>query len=295
MLAFPRPELKKLCRPTTKWARWPPLSLSSFVSTQTLSLFVTPPTVTLLNDTMTSLNYVLTYFFSFTARTLEIFVESLLRKACQVTKARNARTLTPAHLKASINSESQFSFLREIVASIPDINTNASDDDPSSTTDQAANNNLVSNARLPYGRKVNVGTSGTRHRRTRVASSRKGGPPASTTTLSQDEDDDADDLDLDLDDEDEDEGSSCDNSNTTIAVPSSSSTSSTTASRQPQEQTQQQQQQQQQQQNKQQQPSQPAMPFTSTMFRSMSCQSTSSTKPTILNKADLVDDDYDNI
>ena len=73
---------------------------------------------------------------NFMAKTLEIFVGSLLRKACQETKARNAHTLTPAHLKATINSEGQFSFLREIVSSIPDINTNASDDDPSSAPEQ---------------------------------------------------------------------------------------------------------------------------------------------------------------
>ena len=36
--------------------------------------------------------------FLFAARTLEIFVESLLRKASDVTRSRNARTLTPAHL-----------------------------------------------------------------------------------------------------------------------------------------------------------------------------------------------------
>ena len=48
------------------------------------------------------------------SRTLEMFIESLLRKTCEVTKGKNARTLTPAHLKATISSESQFAFLRDI-------------------------------------------------------------------------------------------------------------------------------------------------------------------------------------
>jgi hypothetical protein len=33
-----------------------------------------------------------------TARVLEIFVESLLTESCKITKQKNARTLTPAHL-----------------------------------------------------------------------------------------------------------------------------------------------------------------------------------------------------
>lgn len=33
-----------------------------------------------------------------TARALELFLESLLRKACQVTQSRNAKTMTTSHL-----------------------------------------------------------------------------------------------------------------------------------------------------------------------------------------------------
>lgn len=39
------------------------------------------------------------------SRTLELFVESLLLKASQITSHRNAKKLTPAHLKECINSE----------------------------------------------------------------------------------------------------------------------------------------------------------------------------------------------
>ncbi|CAG9789984.1 unnamed protein product [Diatraea saccharalis] len=54
-------------------------------------------------------------------RTLELFVESLLSKAMQVTMARNARTLSPSHVKQCILAESRFDFLRDLVKNIPDV------------------------------------------------------------------------------------------------------------------------------------------------------------------------------
>ncbi|XP_058129918.1 uncharacterized protein DDB_G0271670 [Anopheles ziemanni] len=58
------------------------------------------------------------------SRTLELFVESLLTKTLKVTNARNAKTLSPSHMKQCIISESRFDFLRDLVKNIPDIGIN---------------------------------------------------------------------------------------------------------------------------------------------------------------------------
>jgi hypothetical protein len=55
------------------------------------------------------------------SRTLELFVESLLKKTVTITNSRNARTLSPSHLKQCIMSESKFDFLKDLVKNIPDI------------------------------------------------------------------------------------------------------------------------------------------------------------------------------
>nr|CAG4644415.1 EOG090X0H1B [Lepidurus arcticus] len=58
---------------------------------------------------------------------LELFVESLLKKSVQVTMARSAKTLSPAHLKQCVMAESRFDFLRELLASVPDIQGDGED------------------------------------------------------------------------------------------------------------------------------------------------------------------------
>jgi len=55
------------------------------------------------------------------SRALELFVESLLKKAEVVTNTRNAKTLTPSHLKQCILAEHRFDFLKELVATVPDV------------------------------------------------------------------------------------------------------------------------------------------------------------------------------
>lgn len=55
-------------------------------------------------------------------RTLELFVESLLTKTLNITNARNAKTLSPSHMKQIIMSENRFDFLRDLVKNVPDIN-----------------------------------------------------------------------------------------------------------------------------------------------------------------------------
>ncbi len=50
-----------------------------------------------------------------------MFAETLLVRANEVTTKRGARTLTPSHLKYCIESEARFDFLRELVATVPDL------------------------------------------------------------------------------------------------------------------------------------------------------------------------------
>ncbi|XP_028917372.1 dr1-associated corepressor isoform X1 [Ornithorhynchus anatinus] len=61
------------------------------------------------------------------SRALELFLESLLKKACQVTQARNAKTMTTSHLKQCIELEQQFDFLKDLVASVPDMQGDGED------------------------------------------------------------------------------------------------------------------------------------------------------------------------
>ncbi|KAG7484946.1 hypothetical protein MATL_G00055400 [Megalops atlanticus] len=61
------------------------------------------------------------------SRALELFLESLLRKACQVTQSRNAKTMTTSHLKQCIELEQQFDFLKDLVVAVPDIQGDGED------------------------------------------------------------------------------------------------------------------------------------------------------------------------
>ncbi|XP_076760709.1 negative cofactor 2 alpha [Xylocopa sonorina] len=55
------------------------------------------------------------------SRTLELFVHSLLTKTMEITSAKNAKTLSPSHMKQCILSESRFDFLKDLVKSLPDV------------------------------------------------------------------------------------------------------------------------------------------------------------------------------
>ncbi|XP_058797703.1 dr1-associated corepressor [Phymastichus coffea] len=57
------------------------------------------------------------------SRTLELFVHSLLIKTLQITNAKNAKTLSPSHMKQCILSESRFDFLKDLVKNLPDVST----------------------------------------------------------------------------------------------------------------------------------------------------------------------------
>lgn len=62
------------------------------------------------------------------SKALEMFLESLLKEASEVTKSRNARTLTTSHLKIAINSNDRFTLLRELVSTLSDTQQEHSSD-----------------------------------------------------------------------------------------------------------------------------------------------------------------------
>ncbi|XP_041353183.1 dr1-associated corepressor-like isoform X2 [Gigantopelta aegis] len=54
------------------------------------------------------------------SRALEMFIQSLILKSSETTTARNAKTLTPSHIKQTIHTEKNFDFLHDLVSNIPD-------------------------------------------------------------------------------------------------------------------------------------------------------------------------------
>ncbi|KAJ7373408.1 DR1-associated protein 1 (negative cofactor 2 alpha) [Desmophyllum pertusum] len=63
------------------------------------------------------------------SKALEMFVQSLVERASDYTKARNAKTMTTSHLKRCITSENQFDFLKDLVANVPDLPSNEEERD----------------------------------------------------------------------------------------------------------------------------------------------------------------------
>lgn len=118
------------------------------------------------------------------SRALELFIESLIRNASKITRARNAKTLTTTHLKQCILAENKFDFLKDLVASVPDVQP---DDDVSNPTP------------LPPTFAAAKSTAVT-HKYKRVNRARK----LSRANVDEDEEDDEDE-DEDDDDEDDEE------------------------------------------------------------------------------------------
>lgn len=89
------------------------------------------------------------------SRTLELFVESLLTKTLRITNSRNAKTLSPSHMKQCIMSEQRFDFLKELVRNIPDISVaeeaacNYNDDDAPSSEEQYPDSDTPYDLSLP--------------------------------------------------------------------------------------------------------------------------------------------------
>ncbi|XP_052747931.1 uncharacterized protein LOC113523214 [Galleria mellonella] len=90
-------------------------------------------------------------------RTLELFVESLLTKAKQVTMARNAKTLSPSHVKQCILAESRFDFLRDLVKNIPDVS--AAEEKEMVSAESSPNSSRFSDMTVPPRRIVREDSS----------------------------------------------------------------------------------------------------------------------------------------
>lgn len=54
------------------------------------------------------------------SKALEMFLESLLKEASDITRSRSARTLTTSHLKVAINNNDRFKLLRDLVSTLSD-------------------------------------------------------------------------------------------------------------------------------------------------------------------------------
>eukprot|EP00128_Syssomonas_multiformis_P018801 Colp12_sorted_trinity150504_noHs@7070 len=54
------------------------------------------------------------------SKALEMFLESILEKTCEYTRARNGKLITGGHVKECIQKEPQFDFLSDLVKNVPD-------------------------------------------------------------------------------------------------------------------------------------------------------------------------------
>ncbi|XP_043484781.1 dr1-associated corepressor [Leptopilina heterotoma] len=82
------------------------------------------------------------------SRTLELFVHSLLTKTMQVTNSKNAKTLSPSHMKQCILSESRFDFLKDLVKGLPDV-SGADEDVPTPPLTPAPVSSMPGNMGCP--------------------------------------------------------------------------------------------------------------------------------------------------
>ncbi|XP_055936620.1 dr1-associated corepressor-like isoform X2 [Argiope bruennichi] len=96
------------------------------------------------------------------SRALELFVESLVTKTSLITKSRNAKTLTTSHLKSCVLSDNSFAFLRELVASVPDVQ---GEDEQGTSCISDGNNSENQHARLrrPKDRGTSEDSAGPSH------------------------------------------------------------------------------------------------------------------------------------
>lgn len=63
------------------------------------------------------------------SKALEMFLESFLDSANQLTTQRSAKTLTPQHLKLIIQTDKKYDFLKDLVANVPDLGAEDEDDE----------------------------------------------------------------------------------------------------------------------------------------------------------------------
>ena len=117
--------------------------------------------------------------------------------------------MTPVHLKATINSESQFAFLRDIVATIPDIQ--AANEEDALSEQQNQTQPSIHNKRRVVSTTKSTSTSSSRSRgrgsKLRVQTER---------LVSREEEEDED---MDEETEGEEDGDSCDDNSETKTTP----------------------------------------------------------------------------
>ncbi|KAI8484293.1 DR1-associated protein 1 (negative cofactor 2 alpha) [Branchiostoma belcheri] len=116
------------------------------------------------------------------SRCLEIFVESLVTKASDVTRSRNAKTMTTAHLKRCIETESQFDFLKDLVEKVPDVGEDSGGREVRNSDDNAAQ-------------------SRPRQRRPRTNGGRKRGRRKSSEEEEEEEEEAEDESDMEMEDD----------------------------------------------------------------------------------------------
>jgi len=84
------------------------------------------------------------------SRALELFVESLLCKTSEVTKIKNAKTLTVSHMKQCILGEVKFDFLKDLVSTIPD----GQEDDQSNDATENSGAQITTHHRAAHQRRL---------------------------------------------------------------------------------------------------------------------------------------------
>lgn len=132
------------------------------------------------------------------SRALELFVESLIKKANDVTQARNAKTLTTTHLKQCILAENKFDFLKDLVATVPDVQA----EDDTSNSGTMGSSAMCPAAAAGSAHPVRRHSRARKPRSARNSVNNNAGPSHSGAEGSDDDDDEEEDEDEDGEDED---------------------------------------------------------------------------------------------
>ena len=159
------------------------------------------------------------------SRALELFVETFLTESSEITRSRNARTLTPSHLKCCIASNSQFFFLKEIVSTIPDIQPTGEEEQSEVASNISSLGSSKSTNKPIRLTNCNPQSSATTKGRGRP---RKGLNSPSKNQVDDEEDDNDEDEYETLDEEEEEEGNFCDNSSLSLPKKTQNNTPSMT-------------------------------------------------------------------
>lgn len=93
------------------------------------------------------------------SRALELFVESLVTKTSLITKSRNAKTLTASHLKSCVLADSSFDFLKTLVATVPDVQGEEEQANPSLFDGNLSGGELREAQSIRYRRQKDRGNS----------------------------------------------------------------------------------------------------------------------------------------